>query len=213
MVVGLVSVEFVRAAARSSLAAPDRWHRIQRWRQHAAVVPVGPTDGQAKRRALAMTTRWRLVPALPRSIGLGPVSEPPFEPARRRCRAKPAANPGDPLRADAPAERGAGPPRPRRRATPPADASRSCRCSPSRLAHPATGCPSAAQRGCPPAPPGLILAACRLWDAPDRVATAARSPPRDRQELEEPPSAPNAQNKVLSPVLSRTPPNLLILHD
>ncbi len=72
MVVGLVSVEFVRAAARSSLAAPDRWHRIQRWRQHAAVVPVGPTDGQAKRRALAIDDQVALGARLAAVHRIGP---------------------------------------------------------------------------------------------------------------------------------------------
>ncbi len=72
MVVGLVSVEFVRAAARSSLAAPDRWHRIQRWRQHAAIVPVGPTDGQAKRRALAIDDQVTLGARLAAVRRIGP---------------------------------------------------------------------------------------------------------------------------------------------
>ncbi len=88
----------------------------------------------------ASTTRCRLVPALPRSVGLGPVSEPPFRLVWRHCRARPGASPGDPPRAAVPAAPDAAPPKHRRRATPPAAASTSCRCSPSRRARPATGC-------------------------------------------------------------------------
>ena len=60
MVAGLVGVEFVGTAARPSLTAPDAQHRIQRWHQHAAVVPVGPTDGQARRRALTIDDQMLL---------------------------------------------------------------------------------------------------------------------------------------------------------
>ncbi len=37
-------------------------------------------------------TRWRLVPALPRSVGFGPVADPLFSPTRSRCRRSPGSN-------------------------------------------------------------------------------------------------------------------------
>jgi hypothetical protein len=47
-------VELVRAAARTAPEPANRRHRVEGAGHHAAVVPVGPADRQAERRALAI---------------------------------------------------------------------------------------------------------------------------------------------------------------
>ena len=52
VVVGLVGVQLVRSAPRTAPAPiPDRRDGVQGGRQHHAVVPVGPAERQAERRA------------------------------------------------------------------------------------------------------------------------------------------------------------------
>ena len=101
----------------------------------------------------ASVTKWRLVPGLPRSVGFGPTSAPPFLHPGCCCRALPGSSPGPPRLAGAPAAPGIAPARPQPRATRPASARRSCRGSPVRSAPRATGCPSAARTRCLSAPP------------------------------------------------------------
>lgn len=87
MVVGLADMQLVWAATRPPTSPSNRRNCIQGRCQHAAVMPVRPADGQAERRALGIDNQMPLVPALPRSVGLSPVSEPPFGLVWRRCRA------------------------------------------------------------------------------------------------------------------------------
>ena len=58
----------------------------------------------------ASVTRWRFVPALPRSVGFGPVAEPLFWPGQRRCPSSPAASRSHLPRAGAPRAPDAGGP-------------------------------------------------------------------------------------------------------
>ena len=52
VVVGLIGVEFARPLPwAAAMADPDPRHGIQGGRQHHAIVPVGPAERQAKRRA------------------------------------------------------------------------------------------------------------------------------------------------------------------
>ncbi len=124
------------------------------------------------------TTRCRFVPALPRSVGLGPVSSPPLWRAPTHCRARPGSNQGGQHREAVPARLDGAPAKPRRHATQPADASTSCRCSPSQRARPAIGCRCAERRGCQPAPPGPTRAVSRLSASAAQAAAAAPLPPR-----------------------------------
>jgi hypothetical protein len=148
------------------------------------------------------TTRCRFVPALLRPVGLGLVSALPFWRVPTHCRAMPGSSRGGPRRAVAPGARYAAPPRPRLRATPSAFAKTSCRCSPFRPPHPATGSRCVARTGCPPVPPGPVHTVCRPRASAVRKATSARLLPRERQEQEEMPSPLNAQSRVSSPALS-----------
>ena len=80
----LVGMELVRPTTRATpTARAHARHRVERGSQHHAVVAVGPAQRQAERRAprvqmIDWSTRWRLVPGLPRSVGFGPVASPPF---------------------------------------------------------------------------------------------------------------------------------------
>ena len=145
----------------------------------------------------ASVTTWRLVPGLPRSVGFGPTSAPPFLPPGLRCRVPPGSSPALLRRAGAPAAPGAAGSKPRPHATRPACASRSCRSSPVRRAPHATECRYAARTGYQPRPNGPALAADHpsAWDAP--AAEEARWQARGRQG-QEAPSLLNASKPVLS---------------
>ncbi len=117
-------------------------------------MPVGRAQRQAERRAFPIDDQVPLGACLATVRRIGSGLRAPLGRARRRCRARPGASPGGRRHAAAPAVPDAAPPRPRRHATPPAAASRSCRCSPSPQARPAIGCRCATRRGCPPAPHG-----------------------------------------------------------
>ena len=55
------------------------WRRgIEHRGNHRAVVSVAPLRRRASGVPSRSTTRWRFVPVLPRSVGFGPVSAPPF---------------------------------------------------------------------------------------------------------------------------------------
>ena len=150
------------------------------------------------------TTKCRFVPALPRSVGLGPVSAPPLRRARTRCRARPGSSPAGRRGAVAPTAPDATLAKPRPRAIRPAGASTSYRCTPSRQARPATGCQSAAQRGCQSTPHGPAHAVSRRSASAAQATIAAGSPPSGRRKQEALPSSLNAQSQVSSPVLSST---------
>ncbi len=201
VVIPLIGVELARTAARAPAmgGTASKVGAIMRLSCRLAPLSVRPSGVPSP-----STTRCRFVPDLPRSVGLGPVSAPPLWRTGRRCRAKPGSSPAGRRGAIAATASDAGPARPGPRATRPAGASRSCRCSPSRRARRATGSRFAARTGCPPAPPGPARADVRPSTSVARTATRARSPSRDRREQEALPLPLNTQNPVLSPVLSRT---------
>ena len=167
MVVALVGVQLVRAPAWSPAApGPHARHGVQRGHQHHAVVPVGAAQRDAERRAAGVGDKvalrpsagipaaappepWPAPPGLPRSVGLGPTSAPPFLPSGWRCRGQPGSSPVVLHRAAAPEAHGAAGPILRRCATRPGAASASCRSSPSRWVPHANGCLCAARTEIP----------------------------------------------------------------
>ena len=201
----LVGMELVRPTTRATpTARAHARHRVERGSQHHAVVAVGPAQRQAERRAprvqmIDWSTRWRLVPGLPRSVGFGPVASPPFWLAGWRCRAPPGSSPGHRHRATAPAARDGGPPRPRPRANPAGGANRSCRYSPAPQARPSTPCPCAAPRGCPPVPHGPGGMGVHLSASGVQAAAAVRWRSKDRRDHKA-----SCRPNALKPVLSRT---------
>lgn len=108
--------------------------------------PIRAASGIPRR----STIRWCLLPARPRSVGFGPVSEPPFLPEGSRHPAKHATSPVSLPPATRPTATGGRDPRPQARASASTVASRSSRCrSPSPVAGTPTGCPSSTRTGCP----------------------------------------------------------------
>jgi hypothetical protein len=132
VIVAFVGVQLARALARPTGALPDRRHGIEQGLEHQTVVHVRGAEQERERDAAsiddpASTITWRLVPSLPRSVGFGPVSSPPFSPGRRRCRASSGrSRPRSHGRAGR-GEPGAAVRRPSRPASRAAGASRSCR--------------------------------------------------------------------------------------
>lgn len=203
VIIALVGVELVRSATRTATSPPtggtaSRVGAIIQLSCRLAPLIVRPSGVPSP-----STNRCRFVPALPRSVGLGPVSSPPLSYAWRRCRARPGSSRAGRHCAAAPAGPDVALARPRPHATPPAAASTSCRCSPSLQARPATGCRCAARTGCPPARPDPARAACRPSASAARPVAAAQTPPRDRCEREAMPWPLNAQDRVSSSVLNR----------
>lgn len=84
VVVPLIGVQLDRppagsAGARGGLDALDAvQERLEQYR----VVPVRPDRVRLIGRPVGSTSRWYFVPALPRAVGFGPVSSPPFSPGR-----------------------------------------------------------------------------------------------------------------------------------
>src|SRR5450759_697623 len=139
VVVALVRVQLARAASGPPRLAPTAPHRPQPVEQRSSIMlscRLAPVTPIASGRPPASHRMWYLLPGLPRSVGFGPVSTPPFLPGRLPSRptssTSPAARPGPVRRAPG----RAAPPRLRRSATGAAVASTS---SPSRSrARPAT---------------------------------------------------------------------------
>jgi hypothetical protein len=127
---------------------------------------------------LASMTTWRLDPGLPRSVGFGPVSRPPFLPERWRCPAPPGSNQSHWPCPTGPEGHGAASPTPRRPASRADVASRSC---PSRSPSPGaafpTGCRFSERTGYRSAPPDHRPAADRLWDGAGAPEATAPRPP------------------------------------
>ncbi len=198
VVVSLIGVELGGPTARTSpVLGPHARYRIQGGRQHTAVVAVGAAQRQAKRRALGIRDEVALRARLAAVRRVRPNLDAPFWRAGWYCPAPPGSSPGRPRPAVAPAEHGAVLSKPRRHATRPAFASRSCRSSPVRSAPHATGCPFAARTRCPPALHGRAHAACHLSASAAPAAAAVPPPPRGHQERGEP-SLLNASARVLS---------------
>jgi hypothetical protein len=74
------------------------------------------------------TTRWRFEPGLPRSVGFGPVSWPPFLPGCSRHQGSLVTSRSGQRLPTSPTAAGGAAPRHRLPATPPAGASMSARC-------------------------------------------------------------------------------------
>ncbi len=141
MVVGLVPVQLVRPATRPARPARHGRDGVEQVLEGHAVVDVGPGQQEASGTPPRPVTRWRLVPGLPRSVGFGPVSSPPFSPGTRRCRASSGRSRPRSRGRGGRAARGGASPRPRPPASRAAGASRSCRSrSPSPAAASPTGC-------------------------------------------------------------------------
>jgi len=136
----------------------------------------------------ASVTRWRFVPALPRSVGFGPVAEPLFWPGQRRCPGSLGSSRSRPPRAGAPRAPDAGGPTRRPPASRAGAASNSSRNrSPSPLAASPTECLSAARTECRSTRLGSRSAVGHLLDVGGAGAEAAQSWSRDhRAEADEP---------------------------
>lgn len=92
-VVGLVGMKLVGTAAWATAPAVSHGRdRIEGRGHHYAFVAVGPVKVKPRGVPRASTTRWRLVPGLPRSVGFGPVAEPPFSPVQTRCSSWPGSS-------------------------------------------------------------------------------------------------------------------------
>lgn len=135
----------------------------------------------------ASVTRWRFVPALPRSVGFGPVAEPLFWPGQRRCPGSLGSSRSRPPRAGASRAPDAGAPARRPPASPVSDASNSSRSrSPSPLAASPTERLSAARTECRSRELGSRSADGHLLDVGGAAAEAAQSRSRDhRAEADE----------------------------
>lgn len=151
-------------------------------------------------------TRWRLVPGLPRSVGFGPVSAPPFWRADWHCPAPLGSSPGREPRTAAPEAHDAAAPKPRPHAMRKGAASMSCPNRPTRPERRATGNRCEERTRCQPGPPGHRCADARpsAWNGV--AEEAAPQPPIDRRK-QDGPSQPNALKAVLSPALSVSRPN------
>ena len=72
VVIAFVGVELVRPTARSSARPANRRHGVEGGGQHPAVVPVGPAERQAERRALAIDDQVPLRARLAAVRRIGP---------------------------------------------------------------------------------------------------------------------------------------------
>jgi hypothetical protein len=134
---GFAGVPFIRPVTRpTGLAADGRDGVKQVFEAHAVVdagsgqpeserdrAPSREPDGDPWPRRSVMMGRF--VPALPRSVGFGPMASPPFSPGWRRCPDRPGSSRSAPPPAGAAAVPDAAGPKPRPPATPAAAASRS----------------------------------------------------------------------------------------
>ena len=162
-------------------AAPTRWPILIRGtasRVGASIMlscRLAPLSVRPSGVPRASVTRWRFVPGLPRSVGFGPVADPPPSPGQRRCPAKPGSNPVVPHPPGAPVTPCATRPTRPLAASRAACASRSCRNhTPSRPADTPTASPCAARTGCRLALHGRAPAACRHAGGVARAATGVR---------------------------------------
>ena len=148
------------------------------------------------------TTRWRFVPGLPRSVGFGPVSAPPFLQLPYCCRGQPGSSPAVPPRPGAPGARGGAAPTCRSVASRAGAASMSSPSSPPRVAPSPKGRPSAARRRSRSRPHDHRIEAGRPWVWVARRVVAARSLPRGRRIQEACSCTLNAPTQVLLGAIS-----------
>ena len=143
------------------------------------------------------TTRCRFDSGLPRSVGFGPICDPPFWPQRSHCRASSGSSRGVQHRPAVPEARGAADPRPRPPASRASAASTSCPSNRSRRAASPTECRTAEQTRSRPVRPDRRGAGARPSVETAAVATGAQSTPTTHRKRELSPSPINAPNAVL----------------
>jgi hypothetical protein len=141
---------------------------------------------------------WRFDPALPRSVGLGPVRSPPFWQAWTRCPSRLGSSQLHLLALGGRVAHGGAAPRRRLPATRADDASKSC---PSRSPSPEGASPRpslpSAQKGCRSAPPDPAPGGGHPWAWGAPPAEAVRSLPRGHLEEDVSPYRLN-QHRALS---------------
>lgn len=86
-VVRLVGVKRHGALPGAASGPPNRTSPVDQLLKDGCVVGTGSSDAERQRRAAPVndnrsTTRWRLVPAFPRSTGFGPGARSPFSQPR-----------------------------------------------------------------------------------------------------------------------------------
>jgi hypothetical protein len=69
-IVDSIGMQFFRPATRAAKAASDRRDGVQQGLERRAVVLISRRDAYRQRESLAVDPTWRLMPALPRSVGL-----------------------------------------------------------------------------------------------------------------------------------------------
>jgi hypothetical protein len=143
------------------------------------------------------TTRWRFEPGLPRSVGFGPICDPPFWPQRSHRPASRGSSRDARHRPAVPEARGAADPRRRPPASRASAASTSCPSSQSRQAASPTQCRTPERTRSQPARPDRRGAGARPSVETAAAATRARSTPTTHRKREVFPSAVNARNTVL----------------
>ena len=138
--------------ALSAWTLSGRWRGRPRGRLRGGILAISAAQTLPSRRLAALrrrasgrpcrsTTTGRLLPALPPSVGCGPVCAPPLWPGQRRCPHSPGSKRSGPPRPSAPRASGAGAPPPPPAARRASAASRSRRCR--------SPCPGAASpKGC-----------------------------------------------------------------
>ena len=89
-VVGFIGMELGRSSSGPASLTAHRRDGIEQFVQGFAVVDIGSGQQKASGMPCRSVTRWRLVPGLPRSVGLAPVASPPFGRDGRAVQAGPA---------------------------------------------------------------------------------------------------------------------------
>jgi len=80
VIVGFVGVKLAWPAARTAALAGNSRNGVDEFFERHAVMDIGASQQKASGIRLASVAKWRFVPGLPRSVGLGPVAAPLFLP-------------------------------------------------------------------------------------------------------------------------------------
>ncbi len=194
-IIGLVGVRLVGALAGASTPSVAQGGMASTVRAISGLSwQLAPVRTRPSGVTRASVIRWRLVPALPRSVGFGPVADPLFWPARSRCRRSLGSSRSHPPPVGARAGPDASAATRRPLASRAAGANSSCRSRiSSRPAASPRGCPSAARTECRSGQPDRPSGGARPSGEAGGAAEAGRSQPRDRQGEAGEPYHPNAQ--------------------
>ncbi|XHO03951.1 hypothetical protein ACEQUB_00816 [Ralstonia syzygii] len=178
-VVPLVGMELVGPLARTSIQPANRRDGVQVDSNAIESCRFALVTVMASGIPWASTTRCRLLPSSPRSVGFGPVSWPPGGWTRLPRRCWPAANRFGHARAGGQASPHAACPIPRRLASRAAVASKSCRCqNQAPGASPPKGYRSAARTGCRSMPLcRRPSGGVRLWPTARIPVSTIQAPP------------------------------------